>query len=147
MAKEKILMLQHGEAKSKKPEKAPEEILKEVRKDMGKVALIVSILAVVLMVVFYFSLKLTVGSMEKKVAELYPVKKQVVVLDKTVGELQNKMARLENLPEKTRKMIFANILNDLSQKTEYLSSQMKGAQREKLLRIESMLKELQRNMK
>ncbi len=147
MAKEKVLVLQQGESRAKRGERAPEEILKEVKRDMGKVALIVSIMAVMLMVVFYFSLKLTVGSMEKKVAELYPLKKQVVVLDKTVGDLQNKMTRLEDLPEKTRKMIFANILNDLSQKTEYLSSQMKGAQREKLLRIESMLKQLQRNMK
>ncbi len=146
-AKEKILRLQQGDSRANRVEKAPEEILREVKRDMGKVALIVSILAVMLMVVFYFSLKLTVGSMEKKVAELYPVKKQVVVLDKTVGELQTRMAKLENLPEQTRKMIFANILDELSQKTQYLSSHMKGAQREKLLRIENMLKELKRGMK
>ncbi len=74
MTKDNVIILQK-ETKANTKEKAPEEILKEVKKDMGKVALIISIMAVMLMVVFYFSMKLTVGTMEKKITELYPVKK------------------------------------------------------------------------
>jgi hypothetical protein len=145
MAKDNVIVLQ-TESRSKDKEKGPEELLKEVKKDMGKVALIVSIMAVMLMVVFYFSMKLTVGSMEKKIAELYPVKKQVVVLDKSITDLKTRMAKIEQLPEETRKMIYGDILSELTQKAEYLSSHLKGEQKEKLLKVQHILKDLETNL-
>jgi hypothetical protein len=145
MAKDSVIVLQ-TESRSKDKEKGPEELLKEVKKDMGKVALIVSIMAVMLMVVFYFSMKLTVGSMEKKIAELYPVKKQVVVLDKSITDLKTRMAKIEQLPEETRKMIYGDILSELTQKTKYLSSHLKGEQKEKLLKVQHILKDLETNL-
>ncbi|GAB6888363.1 hypothetical protein JCM13304A_18620 [Desulfothermus okinawensis JCM 13304] len=146
MTKDNVIILQK-ETKANTKEKAPEEILKEVKKDMGKVALIISIMAVMLMVVFYFSMKLTVGTMEKKITELYPVKKQVVVLDKTVGDLQSRMEKIEKLPEETRKMIYGDMLNEISQKAEYLSKHLNGANRDKLIRVQRMLKDLESSLK
>ncbi len=146
MAKDNVIVLQK-ESKSQKNEQRPEELLKEVKKDMGKVALIISIMAVMLMVVFYFSIKLTVGTIEKKMAELYPVKKQVVILDKTVGDLQSRMAKIEKLPEETRKMIYGDILNEISQKAEYLSQHLKGSDRDKLMKVQRILRELETTLK
>ena len=103
-------------------------------------------MAVMLMVVFYFSMKLTVGSMEKKLTELYPIKNQVVILDKSVGDLKTRMAKIEQLPKETRRMIYENILNELTQKAEYLSNHLKGQDKEKLVRIQNMLKEIEDNM-
>ncbi len=145
MGKDNVILLQ-PETKSKGKDKGPEELLKEVKKDMGKVALIVSIMAVMLMVVFYFSMKLTVGSMEKKLTELYPIKNQVVILDKNVDDLKTRMAKIEQLPKETRRMIYENILNELTQKAEYLSNHLKGQDKEKLVRIQNMLKEIEDNM-
>ena len=146
MAKDNVIVLQK-ESKSQKNEQRPEELLKEVKKDMGKVALIISIMCVMLMVVFYFSIKLTVGTIEKKMAELYPVKKQVVILDKTVGDLQSRMAKIEKLPEETRKMIYGDILNEISQKAEYLSQHLKGSDRDKLMKVQRILRELETTLK
>ncbi|GAB6162047.1 hypothetical protein JCM12298_12060 [Desulfothermus naphthae] len=146
MAKDNVIFLEK-ESMSKNKDKGPEELLKEVKKDMGKVALIISIMAVMLMVVFYFSMKLTVGTIEKKMAELYPVKKQVVILDKTVGDLQSRMKKIEKLPEETRKMIYGDILNEISQKTEYLSQHLKGSQRDKLMEVKRILQELETSLK
>jgi len=146
MAKDNVIFLEK-ESMSKNKDKGPEELLKEVKKDMGKVALIISIMAVMLMVVFYFSMKLTVGTIEKKMAELYPVKKQVVILDKTVGDLQSRMKKIEKLPEETRKMIYGDILNEISQKTEYLSQHLKGSQRDKLREVKRILQELETSLK
>ena len=146
MAKDNVIVLQK-ESKSQKNEQRPEELLKEVKKDMGKVALIISIMAVMLMVVFYFSMKLTVGTIEKKMAELYPVKKQVVILDKTVGNLQSRMAKIEKLPEETKKMIYGDILNEISQKAEYLSQHLKGSDKDKLMKVQRILRELETTLK
>jgi len=146
MAKDNVIFLEK-ESMSKNKDKGPEELLKEVKKDMGKVALIISIMAVMLMVIFYFSMKLTVGTIEKKMAELYPVKKQVVILDKTVGDLQSRMKKIEKLPEETRKMIYGDILNEISQKTEYLSQHLKGSQRDKLMEVKRILQELETSLK
>jgi len=146
MAKDNVIVLQK-ESKSQKNEQRPEELLKEVKKDMGKVALIISIMCVMLMVVFYFSMKLTVGTIEKKMAELYPVKKQVVILDKTVGDLQSRMAKIEKLPEETRKMIYGDILNEISQKAEYLSQHLKGSDKDKLMKVQRILRELETTLK
>ncbi|WP_461833991.1 hypothetical protein [Desulfothermus sp.] len=146
MAKDNVIVLQK-ESKSQKNEQRPEELLKEVKKDMGKVALIISIMAVMLMVVFYFSIKLTVGTIEKKMAELYPVKKQVVILDKTVGDLQSRVAKIEKLPEETRKMIYGDILNEISQKAEYLSQHLKGSDKDKLMKVQRILRELETTLK
>jgi len=146
MAKDNVIVLQK-ESKSKKDEQRPEELLKEVKKDMGKVALIISIMCVMLMVVFYFSIKLTVGTIEKKMAELYPVKKQVVILDKTVDNLQSRMAKIEKLPEETKKMIYGDILNEISQKAEYLSQHLKGSEKEKLMEVQRLLRDIETTLK
>lgn len=146
MTKDNVIRLQR-EQKMEKKEKSPEELLKEVKKDMGKVALIVSIMAVMLMVVLFFSTKMTVSTIEEKVAELYPVKNQVVVLDKAVSGLETRMEKIEKLPEETRKMIYGNILSEMSQKVEYLSSHIKGADKEKLIKIQRLLEDIERNMK
>ncbi len=146
MAKDNVVLLQK-EKKEKKDSKAPEEILKEVKRDMGRVALIVSIMAVMLMVVFYFSTRITVANMEKKIADLYPVKKQVVVLDKSVSDLQIRVKKIEKLPEETRQMIYGNMLNEMTQKAEYLSKHLKGADKAKLMRVQRILQELETNLK
>lgn len=148
MTKDNVIRLQREQKPNpQKKERSPEELLKEVKKDMGKVALIVSIMAVMLMVVLFFSTKLTVNTIEKKVAELYPVKKQVVVLDKAVSGLETRMAKIEKLPEETRKMIYGDILSEMAQKAEYLSAHIKGADKEKLIKIQRLLEDLERKMK
>lgn len=70
-----------------------------------------------------------------------------MVLDKTVGDLQSRMEKIEKLPEETRKMIYGDMLNEISQKAEYLSKHLNGANRDKLIRVQRMLKDLESSLK
>lgn len=142
---EKVKMIKF-ESRENKAGQTPEMIMKEVKKDMGKVAMLISILAVVLMVVFFFSLKQNVAGLEKKVLALYPVKAKVEVLDSSVAKMDKRLVNLEKLPEKTRQIIYANMLEDLSQKASFLSQKLSGEQQAKLLKARRILQQVQKGL-
>ncbi len=119
-----------------KPIDPAQELLKEMKKDMGKVALFVSAMAVVLMVLFYFTLKYNLMKTQAKVDTMY---KQMSVIDKKVAEL-------EKLPQKTRNIIYYNILEEMSDKANFLSDKLNGERKQKLLEAQRLIKEAQKGL-
>jgi phage-related protein len=122
-----------------------QEIISDVRKDMGKVSMAISLLAVLLLVVFFFGLKQNVAGLEEtvntKLQVVADLQNQIQSLDGKIGSVEEKVAALENLPEKTKKMILANMLQEMSQKAAYLSSQV-GSE-EQSARLKQAVKLLQ----
>ena len=142
---EKITPLRPEQEKSEKGKQPlAQEIIGDVRKDMGKVAMIISILAVLLLVVFFFGLNQNVAGLEAKVNELTKLKGHVQTLDTKMGSMEEKIAALENLPQKTRNMLLSNILQEMSQKAAYLSSQVGTEdQSTKLMQAKELLQQVQ----
>ena len=142
---EKITPLRPEQEKSEKGKQPlAQEIIGDVRKDMGKVAMIISILAVLLLVVFFFGLNQNVAGLEAKVNELTKLKGHVQALDTKMGSMEEKIAALENLPQKTKNMLLSNILQEMSQKAAYLSSQVgTEEQSTKLMQAKELLQQVQ----
>ncbi|HCO12284.1 MAG TPA: hypothetical protein DIT19_03550 [Desulfonauticus sp.] len=121
-----------------------QEILAKTQKDMGKVGLVISILAVILSAVLFFGLNQNVKGLSEEVSKLGQLSTELKVLSSQVGSLESKVAALENLPQKTKNLIIANTLQDMAQKTKYLSSQVQTEeQATKLLQAQELLKQVQ----
>ncbi len=125
----------YGKKASKSLDPA-QQLLEEVKKDMGKVALFVSMMAVVLMVLFYFTLKYTMMKTEAKVNTMV---EKMQVIDKRVAEL-------EKLPQKTRNIIYYNMMEEISDKAKFLSTKLSGDRKKKLLEAQKLIKEAQKGL-
>ncbi len=134
----------------------PEQLHQEVRRDMGKVALFIAALAVVLMVVFYFVLNHNISVLQNTVAEFNAVDDQVASLGSTVNDLegtvagldtaleglQARIAGLENLPQETRNMIYASLLDDISQRASFMSEQLQGEDQQQLQQALGLIRQV-----
>ena len=144
-AEEKITPLRPEQEKSEKGKQPlAQEIIGDVRKDMGKVAMIISILAVLLLVVFFFGLNQNVAGLEARVNKLTKLEGHVQALDTKMGTMEEKIAALENLPQKTKNMLLSNISQEMSQKAAYLSSQVGSEEQStKLMQAKELLQQVQ----
>jgi DNA repair exonuclease SbcCD ATPase subunit len=66
-------------------------------------------------------------------------------MDERMGQMEKQLSRVEEIPQRTRDMMYAAMLKELSQKVEFLSGQMKGAQKENLLQVNKMLQQIQKS--
>ena len=65
-------------------------------------------------------------------------------MDERIGQMEKKLSRVESIPQRTRDMVYAAMLEELSQKVEFLSGRLQGAQKENLLRVKKMLQQIQK---
>jgi len=143
-AQEKVTPLRHEEKTEDNKQQFAKDIIANSRKDMGKVAMIISILCVLLLVVFFFGLNQNISGLSAKVEELSSLKGDVQSLDSKVLSMEQKIATLENLPQMTKNMLLSNILQEMSQKAAYLSSQVSTEeQSEKLMQAKELLQQVQ----
>ncbi|MFP4392562.1 MAG: hypothetical protein ACOC43_00420 [Desulfohalobiaceae bacterium] len=154
-------------SKSDDHEPRPEQLHEEVRRDMGKVALFISALAVVLMVVFYFVLNNNVSNLQATVRNFTAVDEQVSEMEGTIGQMQDsmseldtqvadqdrslsglreRMGELENLPQETRNVIYASLLDDISQQAGFLSNQLQGEEQEQLQQAMELIRQIREGM-
>lgn len=150
-------------SQSDEHEPRPEQLREEVRKDMGKVALFISALAVVLLVVFYFVLNNNVSNLQASVDNFNAVDEQVSEMGGTIDQMQDRMAELdsevsglssslngvqermaelENLPQETRNVIYANLLDDISQRAGFLSNQLQGEDQQQLQQALELIRQV-----
>jgi len=126
----------------------------ETHKEMGKVALIISILAVLLVAILFFGVNQNVKGVAQEVAKLQKLPEKIAILSGTVQEmgtkvntLDAKVARLEDLPQKTKNTIIANALEDMAAKTKYLATQVDNQeQANKLAKIQELLDQVQKEL-
>ena len=61
-----------------------------------------------------------------------------------IGTMETKVADLEALPAKTRAALLSSILQEMSQKTSYMSTQLESPeQQDKLMRAKELIQQVQ----
>ncbi len=149
MAEEEKKTVKSQSSKESKLEEGnvnPEQLKKDAHKDMGKVAIIISVLAFFLVVVFFFGLRSNINSLNAKMEGKSDIQERLASMDKSITWAQKKIAELENVPQKAQKVIYMNTLNELEQKTQFLSNNLDGADQEKVQKVKALLKEIQASL-
>ncbi|MGE4441626.1 MAG: hypothetical protein AB7D27_09075 [Desulfomicrobium sp.] len=114
------------------------------RRDMSKIALFASLAAVILLLGFYFNLNQNIKQLTQQVRDLSVIKTAVSTLDTKVGTMESKVAELETLPAKTRAALMGSILQEMTQKTSYMSTQLQSPeQQEKLMKAKELIQQVQ----
>lgn len=114
------------------------------RRDMSKMALFASLVAVILLLGFYFNLNQNIKQLTMQVQDLAAIKTTVSTLDTKVGTMESKVADLETLPAKTRATLMSSILQEMTQKTSYMSTQLESPeQQEKLMKAKELIQQVQ----
>jgi len=127
-------------------ESAPEAPLapQTPRRDMSKMALFASIAAVILLLGFYFHLNQNIKHLTQQVQDLAVIKTTVSTLDTKVGTMESKVADLETLPARTRATLMSSILEEMTQKTSYMSTQLESVeQQDKLMKAKELIQQVQ----
>jgi hypothetical protein len=118
------------------------------RRDMSKTALFASLVAVILLLGFYFHLNQNIKTLTAQVQDLASIKTSVATLDTKVGTMESKVADLETLPAKTRAALMTSILEEMSQKTSYMSGQLQSPeQQDKLMKAKELIQQVQTELK
>ena len=144
-AAEKVHFIDQKNAEQKDaPQPLPAETVDKTSRDMGKVALFVAILAVVLLVVFFFGLNQNFKGLSSRVDSLVVLKNDVGALAGRMNVVEEHLVALEGLPLKAKKMIMGTMLQEMAQRTAYLSTQMDSDdQNEKLSKAMELLRQVQ----
>lgn len=114
------------------------------RRDMSKMALFASLLAVILLLGFYMHLNQNIKNLTQQVQDLALIKTAVSSLDLKMNTMESKVADLETLPGKTRAALLGSILDEMTQKTSYMSQQLDSdEQRDKLMKAKELMQQVQ----
>lgn len=89
------------------------------------------------------SVKAEVATVNKKVSG---VQSDVAKAQSNISDLDTRVAELENLPEKTRKMLLINSLQEMNQKAGYLGQQMSEEEAAKLEQAQKLMQEVQKGL-
>lgn len=110
----------------------------------SKAALFASLAFIVLLAAAYVHLHTGVQRLTDELHELSAIKGHVSRLDTKMDILETKVADLETLPTKTRAALLSSILQEMAQKTQYMSEQMfTPDQQDKLLRAKELVQQVQ----
>ncbi|WP_052507547.1 hypothetical protein [Desulfonatronovibrio magnus] len=115
--------------------------------DMGKVGIVISVLAVVLLVIFYYTVNQNMGELKQEIGLITETREMVQELDtkmgQELGEMDARIAELENLPEVVRGMVLGGMLEEMSQKAGYISGHVSAEQRVQLEQAQEILRQVQ----
>jgi hypothetical protein len=118
-----------------------EEVQKDLidtRRDSGKVAIAISIMSIILLVVFYFGFRQNFTELREQVDALNGLQTRVVTLEEDV-------AGLKTLPEKTRFMLMGTMTQEMANKADYLGTQAASQeQADKIREAQRLLEEIQK---
>ncbi|GAU08928.1 hypothetical protein [Desulfoplanes formicivorans] len=110
----------------------------DTRKDSGKVAIAISIMSIILLVVFYFGFRQNFTELRHKVEALNGLQSRVVTLEQDV-------AALKTLPQKTKYMLMGTMTQEMANKAAYLGTQAASKeQAAKILQARQLLDDIQK---
>lgn len=113
-------------------------------RDMSRIALFLSAAAIILLLGFFLHLNRNLKALTMQVQDLSAIKSTVTTLDTKIGTMETKVADLETLPAKTRAALLSSILQEMSQKTSYMSTQLESPeQQDKLMRAKELIQQVQ----
>lgn len=114
------------------------------RKDSSRLALFASVAAMILLLGLYLHLNQNIKSLTQEVQDLASIKTSVATLDTKVGTMESRVADLETLPAKTRAALMSSILEEMGQKTSYMSTQLQSPeQQDKLMKAKELIQQVQ----
>jgi len=145
MAQEKIKPVGEGSLSGSNPVFSNDEV-GGVKKDMGLVGIIISVLAVFLLIIFYYAMNKNVDHLSREVAQVSETRQIVHDMDTKIGEMDQRIADLEYLPEVFRGMVLGGMLEEMSQKAGYIGAYVTAEQRSKLKQAQNLLKEVQEEL-
>jgi len=135
-----------------------------VKQDMGKVALVISVLAVFLLVIFYYTVNSKVNEVYDQVGLIEETRAMVHDMDdrldngledvtqkveqatQELAAMDARIADLENLPGMVRNMVLGGMLEEMSQKADYVGTQVSTEQQEKLKQAQELMRQVQQSI-
>ncbi len=134
----------HSENAAETPDMADTPAPADTRRDMSKIALFASLAAVILLLGFYFHLSQNIKDLTQQVRDLSLIKTAVSSLDTKMNTMESKVADLETLPAKTRAALMSSILQEMTQKTSYMSTQLESEEQQaKLMKAKELIQQVQ----
>lgn len=116
----------------------------DTRRDMSKIALFASLVAVILLLGLYVHLRQNIKTLTAQVHDLSQMKAAVSTLDTKMNTMESRVAELDSLPAKTRAALMSSILQEMTQKTSYMSSQLESPeQQDKLMKAKELIQQVQ----
>lgn len=93
---------------------------------------------------FYVHLNQNIQALTQQVQDLSTIKTNVSTLDTKIATMETRVADLETLPAQTRAALLSSILQEMSQKTSYMSTQVESPeQQDKLMRAKELMQQVQ----
>lgn len=105
-------------------------------------ALGLAVCAFLLSAVFFYGLWRNVSGLSQEVAELTAVHSTTLELDRRSTTLDSRIADLQALPRRTTTMALEQQIRAMAHATGDLNQQLKGKHRDKLERIQTLLREI-----
>jgi cell division protein FtsB len=113
-------------------------------RNMNKIAMFISLAAVILLLGLYMHLNQSLTTLNRQVQDLSAIKTTVSTLDTKINTMETRVADLETLPAQTRAALMSSILQEMSQKTSYMSTQLDSPeQQDKLMRAKELIQQVQ----
>jgi hypothetical protein len=105
------------------------------------------------MVIFFFGINQNITSMSAELKQLSSVQTDVLLLknqfgglEGQVGTINTKIVELEKLPQQAKKMMVGSMLQEMAQRTNFLSTQVEGDDAAKLQQAMDLLNQVQGGM-
>lgn len=112
-----------------------------------KIALFIFVAALIVLLGFYVHLNQNIRALTQQVHDLSTIKTTVSTLDTKISTMDTRVSDLETLPAKTRAALLSSILQEMSQKTSYMSTQLETPeQQEKLMRAKELIQQVQTDL-
>ncbi len=109
-----------------------EQLNAKTSNDISRMALLIALVAVLLTGVLFFKANQSIGVLHTDISGI----------DQKIGTIDVRMAELENLPAKSKKMVLSTIIMEMAQKASYLSGQVDNQeQAAKLLQAMELLQQ------
>jgi hypothetical protein len=145
MAQEKIKPVGEDNLSSSNPVFSNDEV-GGVKKDMGLVGIVISVLAVFLLVVFYYAMNKNMDALSDEVGQITETRQMVQTLDTKMGEMDERIAELENLPEVVRSMVLGGMLEEMDQKAGYIGGYVTEEQKAMLEQARELMQQVQKEL-
>ena len=109
-----------------------EQLNAKTSNDISRMALLIALVAVLLAGILFFKTNQSISVLHTDISGI----------DQKVGTMDVRMAELENLPAKSKKMVLSTIIMEMAQKASYLSGQVDNQeQAAKLLQAMELLQQ------
>ncbi|MFP4084109.1 MAG: hypothetical protein ACLFP9_00400 [Desulfonatronovibrio sp.] len=145
MSQEKIKPVGNENLNNSNPT-IPKEEISGTKKDMATVGIIISVLAVFLLVVFYFAINKNVDELSGKVELITETRDKLHDMDNSLTQMDQRIADLENMPQLVKTMILGGMLQEISQKAEYIGANVNDEQKGKLEQARKLMNEVEKEL-